>query len=390
MKVLLVDPPYRAEFPPLGLLKLGRFHRDRGDEVAFVKGPSVENARRTWDRVYIGSLFTYQWTTLIKTIRFYSPAVKDGRRDLFVGGPLATLLQKDLAAAAPCRPVGGIIDRAEKIGLEGGDIDGLLPDYSLLPDPAVYPVLREAWPAAATRGCSGNCAFCSVRFVDPRCVTYVPLKDQIDDCRRVLGEKDGLALLDNNVALSPALGTIVDEIAAEGFTRGRRDKWVDFTQGFEPALFGGREGEARADHLARLPLRPVRIAWDFPGEKTIYERGVKAFSTRGFKEFSTPLLFGFRDRPEDLYTRLRRIIELEGALGVEIKAEPLGYIAPHLKRRPSLNERARGWGLKEGDLDGFKGLIGALEGRNHGDLEGFIGAFGENEGEFREKLRRRD
>ena len=40
MKILLVDPPGNSAFPPLGLLKLGRFHKERGDSVSFLKGLS--------------------------------------------------------------------------------------------------------------------------------------------------------------------------------------------------------------------------------------------------------------------------------------------------------------------------------------------------------------
>ena len=389
MNVLLVDPPYRTSYPPVGLLKIGRFHRERGDAVTFVRGLSAPAAEKTWDRIYTASLFTFQWNTVVRTLRFYGGSVADPRRDLFAGGPLASLLGRDLGAAAPCRPVPGIVDSAEKIGLQGGDIDTLLPDYSLLTSPKDYPVLEHAWIASATRGCSGKCAFCSVREVDPRCVEYLPLKEQLDNCRQSLGERNGLVLLDNNVAMSPFLEKIAGDMAAEGFVKGRGTT-ADFSQGFEPALFAGPEGNRRADILASLPLDPIRIAWDFSGERDIYEQAVTAFAERGFSSFSTPLLYGFSDLPEDMYLRLLRITELEHELGIAIQAEPMGYLAPFLKRRPSPAERARAWGCSEGEVRRFEELLKKFRTREKGDGEGFSALFGKGPEDFRNRLRRRE
>jgi len=389
MNVLLVDPPYRTSYPPVGLLKIGRFHRERGDAVSFVRGMSPRAAGKFWDRIYTASLFTFQWNTVVRTLRFYGGSVGDPRRDLFAGGPLATLLGRELGEAVPCRPVPGIVDSAEKIGLDGGDIDSLLPDYSLLPSTKSYPVLEHAWIASATRGCSGKCAFCSVREVDPRCVEYIPLKDQIDNCRRSLGERDAMVLLDNNVAMSPFLDKITGDLADEGFARGR-GKTADFSQGFEPALFAGPEGNRRADILAMLPLDPIRIAWDFPGERDIYEQAVTAFAKRGFSSFSTPLLYGFSDRPEDMYQRLLRITELERELEISIQAEPMGYLAPFRKRRPSPGERARTWDCSEGEACRFEELLKKFRTGKKGDVEGFSAVFGKGPEDFRERLRRRE
>ncbi len=392
MKILLVDPPGNSAFPPLGLLKLGRFHKERGDSVSFLKGLSGQAAEETWDRIYVFGLFTFQWRTVINTLRFYLKSVGDPERSLFAGGPMATLMGSELTAAVPCRPVPGVVDSAEKIGLERANVDSLLPDFSLLPGGANYPVLREAWIASATRGCSARCAFCSVREVDPRCVDYVPVREQTENCRLSFGEKDLLVLLDNNAAASPFLEKIAGDILACGFSKstaqGRSRKYVDFSQGFEPALFSGPGGEKRADLLSALPLRPVRIAWDFRGEEEVYERAVRAFASRGFSVFSTPVLYGFMDRPGDAYVRFRRIVELEAELGVKINIEPMGYIPPRGKRRPSPRERARAWGCTSAEALRFEGLAESLADRRAGDRNWFLTRFGGSEEEFTRLLLR--
>ena len=41
-RVLLVEPDYRNKYPPLSLMKLATYHRQRGDDVTFFKGSNVD------------------------------------------------------------------------------------------------------------------------------------------------------------------------------------------------------------------------------------------------------------------------------------------------------------------------------------------------------------
>ena len=91
MRVLLVEPAYRRGkpetekrtnddtlwYPPLSLLKLARYHKDRGDYIQFVSGydPKLfefdnkvleinslfEDKNKHWDRIYITTLFTFNF-----------------------------------------------------------------------------------------------------------------------------------------------------------------------------------------------------------------------------------------------------------------------------------------------------------------------------------------
>ena len=74
--ILLVEPGYKTKFPPLGLMKISAYHKLLGDNVTFVKGISSKVAYKYWDRIYVTTLFTYNWAITIDTIKHYKALVK--------------------------------------------------------------------------------------------------------------------------------------------------------------------------------------------------------------------------------------------------------------------------------------------------------------------------
>lgn len=91
LNVLLVEPrkskKYHTAYPPLGLLKLATYHRQRGDVVRLVNGISDNGFEP--DIIYITSLFTYAWEPVHEVIRFYSRKYEKAR--VVVGGIYASL-----------------------------------------------------------------------------------------------------------------------------------------------------------------------------------------------------------------------------------------------------------------------------------------------------------
>ena len=90
--VLLVEPDYRSKFPPLGLLRISSYHKERGDSVTFARGKVPALRQVFWKRVYVASLFTYELPRTVETIGYYYPAVENPSDDIIVGGIGATLL----------------------------------------------------------------------------------------------------------------------------------------------------------------------------------------------------------------------------------------------------------------------------------------------------------
>ena len=61
--ILLIEPDYKNKYPPLGLMKIAQYHGPNGkrDNVKFIKGKDREVETQVWDRIYITTLFSFEW-----------------------------------------------------------------------------------------------------------------------------------------------------------------------------------------------------------------------------------------------------------------------------------------------------------------------------------------
>ncbi|MCM8781297.1 MAG: Fe-S oxidoreductase, partial [Candidatus Omnitrophica bacterium] len=191
MKVLLVEPQksqkYYTQYPPLGLLKLAAYHKEKGDEVKLIKGFSDNGFYP--DRIYITSLFTYAWGPVHEVVRYYSQKYK--KAEITVGGIYATLCPDHLKETFK-----------DRIEIHKGlieEVEDVLPDYSLVP----------SWQASvlfASRGCIRKCPFCSVPQIEPHFKVKKSIKHLIYP-----GHKK-VILWDNNILASPYWKDIFEEL----------------------------------------------------------------------------------------------------------------------------------------------------------------------------------
>ena len=86
--ILLVEPGYPNKYPPLGLMKIAAYHGPHGrdDNVLFVKGDTPEALERVWDRVYVTTLFSFEWKRTSAAIDFALRAARGQAERVFVGG----------------------------------------------------------------------------------------------------------------------------------------------------------------------------------------------------------------------------------------------------------------------------------------------------------------
>lgn len=408
MRVLLVEPNYKNKYPPMGLMKISTYHKLLGDEVRFVKGfdPNVNEV--VWDRIYITTLFTFDFDVDVETINHYKLLVND-IDDLYVGGIMASLMPEKIVEATGIERshiLTGLFTDTSVVG-DNNDInvDELPLDYDILEQIDYKYPAGDNYFAYTTRGCPNHCSFCAVPILEPHFHVTNNIIDQIRTIDEKYGPKQHLLLLDNNVLNTANLKSLVDDLCTAGFGRGakysdpgtynivmmryrngdradfldrkmaaylegfkkrikseemletflqivigaedaedyaqymldndkklspiiekyrnkaQKARYLDFNQGVD----GRKINDENMEQLARLAIRPLRIAFDDIRLKDVYCQAVRTAHRHGIKEISNYILFNYKDKPEDLYERLRVNIELNKELGIQIFSFPMKY-----------------------------------------------------------------
>ena len=378
--ILLVEPGYKNKYPPLGLMKIARYHKNKGDYVQFIKGiASGLKPEKKWDRIYISTLFTFFWKETIKTINFYKKFVETTEQ-IFVGGVSATLLRDELHETTGVSIVTGLLDFPGV--LDVGDttiIDHLVPDYDLLTQSDYSYGQENAYIGYATRGCPNSCSFCAVSKIEPIFHGYLPLKKQIRTLEDLYGPRRHLTLLDNNVLASPNFNQIIDDIIKLGFYKGAKLngglRYVDFNQGLDLNFLTPE----KMGRLSEIPIKPLRIAFDHIELKERYVKCIHLAAEYGILNLSNYVLYNFEDTPEDFYERLRINVELNEKLGTKIYSFPMKYIPLNAKDRSYIGEH---WNRRL--LRGVQCILMATLGKVGLRLDFFEAAFGGNVKEFLE------
>lgn len=224
MNVLLVEPNYKNKYPPMGLMKISTYHKNRGDRVVFIKGimPKEQFANHKFDRVYITSLFTFHYGITVKTIIAYQKLLPPSQ--IFVGGIMASLMTEKLKQDVDSETtiLTGLLTNTVSIGFNDNVNVDLLPlDYYLLDDITYKYPAGDNYFAYTSRGCTNKCKFCAVPRLEPNFRLTNNLVNQINTIKEQYGEKQNLLLLDNNILSFDLsiLSEIVDDIVNLGFDK---------------------------------------------------------------------------------------------------------------------------------------------------------------------------
>ena len=94
--ILLIEPGYKNKYPPLGLMKIAQYHGPRGkkDRVRFIKGQDRSVLAEAWDRIYITTLFSFEYPKIAQTIDFAIEVANQQTDKVFVGGIAASLMHE--------------------------------------------------------------------------------------------------------------------------------------------------------------------------------------------------------------------------------------------------------------------------------------------------------
>lgn len=328
--ILLLEASYKNKYPPIGLMKIAYFHRYIcKDYVRFSKGPlPKELSGKKWDRVYVTTLFTFEWPKTKEIIEYAYSVVKD-KNEVYTGGILATLMPELIQEHFPLiHNNTGLLNKKGTLGLDREEeVDTLPLDYGILDDvDYVYPA-HDAYFTYMTRGCGMRCQFCAVQTLEPTYIPYLSIRENINRINTEFGPKKDLLLMDNNVLISPCFDKIIDEIKDLGFAKGATyinpktgktvNRYVDFNQGLDAKLLT----PYKAKRLGELAIYPARIAFDHIEDKEPYVKAITLCAENGITHMSNYLLYNgddfsgkgsqyHADTPEDLYERMRISLDL--------------------------------------------------------------------------------
>ena len=406
--ILLIEPGYKNKYPPLGLMKIAQYHGPRGrqDNVRFIKGEDRSVLTTAWDRIYITTLFSFEYARIEQSIDF-AVHVANGHRDrVFVGGIAASLMHERFAAVPKwhgVRFVRGLLGEAPAVSLEldafseelysddlnGTPIEDLVPDYSILDHISYrYPV-SDAYFTYASRGCIRKCSFCGVPELEGAQRDASSLTALVRAVDELYGIKKDLTLMDNNVVASPTFKELIAEIRDLGFTPGAKlkrgrvpvQRRVDFNQGVDARILCKSPMYLR--ELATICIKPLRVAFDHLGLRAPYEQAIRYAHEFGLTQLSNYLLYNFHDTPADLYERMHLNVRLNEELGMRIWSFPMRYQPTNLPDRSHIGEH---WSRYE--LRSMQIILQATHGIVSGAPDFFCRAFGCSADEFREVLLR--
>ena len=406
--ILLIEPGYKNKYPPLGLMKLAQYHGPRGkrDKVTFIKGEDRSAFGAAWDRIYITTLFSFEFSRIAQSIDF-ALKVANGHADkIFVGGIAASLMPERFTSQASwqgIRFIQGLLTGppARSLKLDefseelysddthGQGIEDLTPDYSILEQIEYkYPV-RDAYFAYASRGCIRKCTFCGVPKLEGDQRDSGSITAVVRNIEALYGPKKDLILMDNNIVASPRFHEIIAEIRDLGFVPDAKlsvgrvpvQRRVDFNQGVDARILCKDPGYLR--DLATICLKPLRIAFDHLGLKAPYERAVRYAHEFGLLSMSNYMLYNFHDTPADLFERMRLNVTLNEELGLRIWSFPMRYQPTWLPDRSHVGEKWTRYQLRSMQL-----ILQATHGVVSGDPAFFKRAFGDTLQEFGDLLLR--
>ena len=277
---LLVEPIAKTPFPPLGLMKISSMLKKRFKRCAVFSqvGTGIPPGLHEPSKIYITSLFTWDFDKVVKTIHFYQDRYPKAR--VQVGGIAASLLSNKIKTSTGIQPHIGLYRTAENHP----------PDYNM-----TFGRKLEASITFTTRGCPRHCKFCSVKDHEPE--FHVRNRWEKD----VSQELSKIIFWDNNFLASSNFEKDCKKIRGFG-------KTVDFNQGLDARLYT----KSRARILGTLDINPIRFAFDNVKSEKLIIRAIELAKKHTNREIRLYVLYNFNDTPEDFYYR----IDLLNRMGV--------------------------------------------------------------------------
>lgn len=297
MKILLVEPNYYTQYPPLGLLKLSSLYKMQGHEVRFVRGLQLIT-RFVPDEIKVTSLFTWAWKPVWEAVAFYRALFPKAKISL--GGIYASLTPEHAKGSGADEVVTGLVNEAED----------LMPDYDLVPE---WHEQQAASILFTYRGCIRSCGFCSVPKLEGK-----PFKTRPTTHIKHLvhANHQRVILWDNNILGESHWKEAVQELKEMNME-------VDFNQGLDARLIT----DEVAHELRDLRIPAIRLAYDFVGMRKKVESAIVRLRSAGIgnrrmRHVSSYVLYNYKDTPQDLFERVLDLLAW-GVAAYPMRYQPL-------------------------------------------------------------------
>jgi hypothetical protein len=169
---------------------------------------------------------------------------------------------------------------------------------------------------------------------------------------------------------------LISDLYASHNKHTKRLRYVDFNQGVDARLIN----ESNIKLLSEIPIHPLRIAFDSLKYEKQYCKAVRLAAKYGIKHLSNYILYNEKDKPFELYQRLKINIELCDELGISIYSFPMKFHPITGEDRFNRSYLGQNWNRKF--IRSIQAILNATKGKVGKGKEFFNKAFGSNEDEF--------
>ena len=155
-----------------------------------------------------------------------------------------------------------------------------------------------------------------------------------------------------------------------------KNRYVDFNQGIDCRYID----EEKMKLLSLIPIRPMRIAFDYLSLKKQYVEAIRLADKYQIKDLSNYILYNYVDNPEDLWQRLKINVDLHKELNSNIFSFPMKFVPLYGYESLNRNYVGKNWNKKY--LRAIQCILNVTKGIGMPGTEFFERAFGKTIDEY--------
>jgi len=283
--ILLIEPPYRRSYIPLGLAKISTFAKSHGAKVTYSRGFITGE----FDLICVATMFTNDSDKVLKVINECQANLamnifSNPHAPIIVGGIYASIMTKHVLKNTKKNTY--VFTGHSKI------LDCFLPDYNL--DYGITGYFNNVMTLFTTRGCVNKCAYCMVWRMEQEYYICPSWKKNIENIDREV------CMVSDNSFLSASDEHIENVISCLN----KNNKKVIFNNGMNCRGVNDRNAALLAS--LKYTKQGFRIGFDRLEDDGHYQKAMEKLQKAGLKLESnsyTYILFNFEDTPQEAYYR---------------------------------------------------------------------------------------